>query len=77
MFVVADAGFQDWLVGSATPAHDADHGARVAHHGFSGARRKTHSGFGTVFRMADDCGVTACGSGDISYYFNLIAYILT
>lgn len=66
MFVIADSGLQDWLVGSAAAAHDSDHGSGVAHHGFSGPGGKSHSGFGTVFRMADYGGVTACGSGDVS-----------
>ncbi len=68
MFVVADSSLQDGLVGSATAAYNSDHGSGVSHYGFSGSGGKSDSGFGTVFRMADNCGVTASGSGNISYY---------
>ena len=67
MFVVADSGLQDGLVGSAASAHDSDHGSGVTDNGLSGAGWESHSGLGTVFRMPDDGGVTSSGSGNISY----------
>lgn len=65
-FVMLVTSLQDWFFGSATGGDNTDHSTGVTVDGLTGTGWKDDSGSGTIFRVTDDGGAGAGGSGELT-----------
>jgi hypothetical protein len=71
-FVVCSAGFEQWLINTSTTGNDTNGSTGGARDGLLGARGKTDAGLIVIWRVADDSGVVARGSGKGTAVANLL-----